>query len=213
MKTTKKAIVTLLTVLCMVVCTACTSFDTSGYVKAVLDNSIKGDSAAMVEFTKASAEDVTALYDEEIQSNIDVLLEGATISDELTEEFRSVVIDLLKQTRYEVGESTKNSDGTYTVPVKVSTLTLNVTSQIEEKTTAYVNEIQDAVANGSEMPSEDEIMEQIYTTTLECLKESMQNITYSDPVEYTVTVSIENKLYTPDQSDLDELSTHLIDVE
>lgn len=212
MKTTKKIIVAFLTVLCMAVCVGCASFDTSGYVKAVLDNSIKGESAALVEFTKSSEEEVAAVYDEQLQTNMDALLEGTSISSELEEEYRSFVIDLLKQTKYEVGESTKNKDGSYTVPVKTYALQLSVTSLIEEKTTAYVAEIQETVANGGEMPSDDELLEKTYRISLECMKEAMANATYGDAVDNTITVSIENKLYTPNQTELDNVCNNLLEV-
>lgn len=212
MKTTKKTIVALLTVLCMILCVGCGSFDTSGYVKAVLDNSIKGDSAALVEFTKSSDEEVSAIYDEQIQTNIDELLSGVSINDELTEEFRTFVVDMLNQTKYEVGESTKNSDGSYSVAVKTYALELDATSLITEKTSEYVNELQDLASSGAEIPTQDEIIEQTYRITLDCLKESLANATYADAVDNTVTVSIENKLYTPNQRELDAVCAQLIDV-
>lgn len=212
MKNTKKTLVALLSALCMVLCVGCASFDTSGYVKAVLDNSIKGEAAALVEFTKASEEEVTAIYDEQIQTNMDELLAGVSINDELAEEFRTFVVEMLNQTKYEVGESTKNSDGSYTVPVTTYALQLDATSLITDKTTEYVNELQELAANGSEIPSQDEIIEETYRITLDCLKEALANATYADAVDNTVTVSIENKLYTPDQSELDALCTKLIEV-
>lgn len=212
MKNMSKKIVALLIALCAVLCAGCGSFDTSGYVKAVLDNSIKGDSAALAEFTKSSEDEVKALYDQQIDENLNSLLSGVTVDETLQADYRTLVVDMLNKTKYEVGESTKNSDGSYTVTVTINALQIEATDAIAEKTTAYVTELQESVANGGEIPSDDEIMEETYRITLECLQEALANATYGEAVEKTVTVSIENKLYTPNQSDLDNISMSLIEL-
>lgn len=210
MKLAKKTIIALLAIFCMVVCVGCVSFDTSGYVKAILDNCLKGESAALVEYTKSSEEEVSARYEEQIKANLDGILVNATVSDELKEEYRSFVIDLLKQTKYEVGESTKNQDGTYSVSVKTYTLQLEVLTAMQEKNEAYINELQEAGANGEEIPSNEEITENQYRITLDCLKEGLANATYSDAIDNTITISIENKLYSPSQNDLNNVCNTLI---
>lgn len=212
MKKGKRIGTVLIAVVCMICCVGCGAFDTSGYIKAVLDNSIKGESAALIEFTRASKEEAAAIYDEQIQSNMEQLLTGVSLDEQLEEEYRTFVADMLDKTRYEVGESIKNSDGTYTVSVKTYALELDTTNLITEKTTEYVDELQTLASNGSQLPSQEEIIAQTYRITLDCLKASLADAVYADATDNTVTVSLENKLYTPDQTQLDALCAKLIEV-
>lgn len=213
MKKAKLLLWALISTLCMFLCTACGSFDASGYVKSVIDNSVSGESAEFVKFTNCSEEEAKATYDESVDNNLNSLLEGVQVSEELKTKYRDFVVALLAKTKYEVGESTKNSDGSYTVEVKAFPLTLAVSDSITEKTTAYITELQEAYASGADVPSDEEITEKTYSIILDCLNDGLNNAEYGEEVASTITVSVENKLYTPNQTQLDAFFTSLIDVQ
>lgn len=94
-------------------------FDAQRYVKATLDQTIKGEVEAAVEMTNGTTEDALyAQYEAGIESFVKNSLTSGT---ELTEELETRYIDLCKKVfasmKYEVQEAEKISDTEYQVPV------------------------------------------------------------------------------------------------
>ena len=83
MKKMKKMSILLAAVVAATMLVGCGSFDASGYMKALLDNSYKNDSTAFVDQKVGTAEQAKELYDLGIETELNSLISGVTISDEL----------------------------------------------------------------------------------------------------------------------------------
>ena len=118
MKRLKTVAVMLVAVLALGLFGGCgISFDASAYIKALLDNSYKNDSAEFVAQKVGSAEEASTLYEQGIESELTALLAGNTVSDELKDEYRQVLKDIFKAVKYTVGDAEKQDDGSYIVTV------------------------------------------------------------------------------------------------
>ncbi len=215
MKTMKKVSLLLAALLVVSVLGGCGSFDASGYIKALLDNSYKGDSAAFVEQKVGDEEQAKELYDLGIDTEMNSLISGVNISEELRGEFKTVLQDVYKSVKYTVGEATKQEDDSYVVEVKYQKMKVFAAAmeKFQEGQQAYTDEISEQVQNGGESPSEDEINEQVYTILKDAIKDALANAEYEDETSTTVRVELQDKVYSPNQEDVEALEYALFDLE
>ena len=215
MKKMRKFSLLLVAMLVVTMLGGCGSFDASGYIKALLDNSYKNDSAAFVEQKVGTEEQAKELYDLGIKTEVDSLISGVSISDELQNEFTTVIQDVYKNVKYTVGEATKQDDDSYVVEVKYQKMKVFAAAmeKFEEGQQAYTDELSELVQNGGEYPSEDEINEKVYTILKDALKEAAQNAEYEDEASTTVRVELNDKVYSPNQEDVEALEYALFDLE
>lgn len=212
----KKLAVSLLAVLTAALMTACGgSFDASGYVNALLDNSYKNDSTSFVEMKIGTAEEASKLYEEGLDTEMDAMLAGIEMSDEQIAEYREVIADILAAAKYTVGEAEKQDDGSYVVTVTYETMNIFAAAMVdyEQKITDMVSEWTQAAMAGEEYPSEDEMMTLMIDELKPCLEDALANATYSEPATTTITVELVDKVYTPNENDIMELETLLFDVD
>ena len=92
MKKLRKISLLLVAMLAVTMLGGCGSFDASGYIKALLDNSYKNDSTAFVEQKVGTEEQAKELYDQGIETELNSLIAGVNISDDLKNEFTTVQI-------------------------------------------------------------------------------------------------------------------------
>lgn len=215
MKRMKKVGLLLLALLTVSVLGGCGSFDASGYIKALLDNSYKGDSAAFVEQKVGDENQAKELYDLGIDTEMNSLISGVNISEELRGEFKTVLQDVYKSVKYTVGEATKQEDDSYVVEVKYQKMKVFAPAmeKFQEGQQAYTDEISEQVQNGGESPSEDEINEQVYTILKDSIKDALANAEYEEETSTTVRVELQDKVYSPNQEDVEALEYALFDLE
>lgn len=216
MKRMKKVIVVMVAVMAAAVLGGCgASFDASGYVKALLDNSYKGDSTAFLEEKVGTKEQAEELYEQGIDTEMKSITSQVQLSDELNEEFRGVLKDVFKNVKYTVGEATKGEDGSYEVEVKYQKM--NVFAPAMESfnaaSQAYVEEMTEKALNGEETPSEEEMTEAVYTMLKDAIKESMENVSYADEESTTIHIELVDKVYTPNEDDIYNLELLLFDTD
>ncbi len=209
----EKIILPLLAVMALIPAGCGKSFDASGYVKALLDNSYKNDSAEFVAQGIGTKEEAEQVYNDGIQKEIDSLLLQADISDELAEEFSSVIKDAYKNVKYTVGEAAKQDDGSFTVEVKYQKMNIFAPAMeiFTTKTTEYMDEMTEKTANGEAAPSEAEIMEQSFTIMKDAIKDSMADVTYGDEETITVHVELNDNTYSVNEDDVVSLEQALFD--
>ncbi len=215
MKKIRKISLLLVAMLAVTMLGGCGSFDASGYIKALLDNSYKNDSAAFVEQKVGTEEQAKELYDLGIETEVNSLIAGVNIADELKNEFTTVLQDVYKSVKYTVGESTKQDDKSYVVEVKYQKMKVFAAAmeQFQTEQQAYTDELSEQVQNGGEYPSEDEINEQVYTLLKDAIKDSLQKAEYEDEASTTVRVELNDKVYSPNQEDVEALEYALFDLE
>lgn len=215
MRKIKKISLLLAAVLTATMLVGCGSFDASGYIKALLDNSYKNDPTAFVEQKVGTEEQAKELYDLGIETELNSLISGVDLSDELKNEFTTVLQDVYKSVKYTVGEAEKQEDDSYVVEVKYQKMKVfaDAMAKFQEGQQAYTDELSEKVQNGEEYPSEDEINEQVYTIFKDAIKEAASNAQYEDEATITVRVELQDKVYSPNQDDVEALEYALFDLE
>ena len=97
-------LIAVMTLLCG--CGGMSAEDAQSYAKSIMDASYKGEFDKYIEWTKSSEEEAKELY----EGNIDATMQeagfaGLGLSDELTESYRELFLNMIKQAKYEVGEA------------------------------------------------------------------------------------------------------------
>lgn len=212
MKSRKQMAVVISFCICVLLC-SCSSFDASGYVKAVLDSSYKNQTETYIELTGITEEDAQKIF----QNNLDVTMQAfksEKLSAELEMQYRELFGQILKQVKYSVGEAQKEKDGSYKTIVTIEPITLfdDTYHSFQAEAEVYAKSITDAVMNGEPMPSDEEIQEQVYQLYYDILKNAMDS-----GVEYGTAEKLElhiekkdRKTYEIRKEDLQTLDGKLI---
>lgn len=212
----RKAVVLLVAVMLAAVLGGCgNSFDASGYVKALLDNSYKNDSTAFVEQKVGTEEQASELYEQGIDTELNSITSQVQLSDELSAEFREVLKDVFKNVKYTVGEATKGENGSYDVEVKYQKMDVFAPAMesFNAASEAYIAEMTEKAQNGEETPSESEMTEAVFTMLKDAIKESMGNVSYEDEASTTIHIELVDKVYTPNEDDIYNLEELLFDTD
>lgn len=193
------------------------SFDAAAYAKALLDNSYKNDSTQFVSMKIGTAEEAADLYEQGLDANVDAMVAsaGGSISQDQAESFRQVFADIYGGAKYTVGEAEKQDDGSFVV-----TITYEQMNVFEPAMTAYMDEINNmveewtaAMTAGGEMPSEEEMNEQIISKYRDCFVDALANVTYDEPATATLRIELVDNVWTPNEDDVVNLETVFFDME
>lgn len=197
----------------MMILGGCTRFDAAAYTQAVLDVSYKNQTESYIELTEASAEDAEAVF----QKNLDATMEAfksMKLSDELEKNYRSLFETIIKQVKYTVGEAAETEDGNYTVDVTVEPITLfdDTYEEFQTKAEEYAAGITNAVMNGGEMPSEEEMQASVYQIYYEILKAGIDSgVKYGEPETIKIHINkTEDGTYETEEEDIRALDEKLI---
>lgn len=195
--------------------TGCTpSFDASAYIKACLDANTHGEFAEYADITKTSVEDVEALYNKGIDTEISYL-DSYNISDEKREEFRALFVDIYKSFKYEVGEAVRNDDDSYSVPV--TTYKLQIFKDIMSEGEAYLTDYAQKEVDAGRTPTQEQLEEEALNYMCDTMKANLGALEYAEAVTITVTVSPSQQnsqtVYSVGQADLQTLLESFIDIE
>ena len=210
----KKVALLMLSVLTLSLFAGCGGkFDASAYVKALLDNSYKNDSAAFVEMKIGSAEEASELYEQGLDAEMQGVLAGVSMSEEAENNYRTFFKDLLAKADYKVGDAEKQSDGSYIVTVTYKQMKI-----FEPALTGYLAELESKTAEWQTQASEgsiteDEVYEQMYLLLLSHMQTALSSVEYGDEQTTTITVELVNNVYTPSDSDFYNLESLMFDVD
>lgn len=214
--TTKKLSILLLFILATAfVVTGCTpNFDASGYVKSCLDANTHGEFTEYADITKTSIEEIEALYNQNIDTEI-AYLDSYNISAEKKEAFRTLFIDIYKNFKYEVGEATRNEDDSYSVPV--TTYKLQIFKDIMTEGEAYITDYAQKEVDAGRTPTQAQLEEEVINYMYDTMKANLAALEYAEPATTTVTVSPSKQgsqtVYSVGQTDLQALLESFIDIE
>lgn len=195
--------------------TGCTpSFDASAYIKACLDANTHGEFAEYADITKTSVEEVEALYNKGIDTEISYL-DSYNISDEKREEFRALFVDIYKSFKYEVGEAVRNDDDSYSVPV--TTYKLQIFKNIMSEGEAYLTDYAQKEVDAGRTPTQEQLEEEALNYMYDTMKANLGALEYGEAVTITVTISPSQQnsqtVYSVGQADLQTLLESFIDIE
>jgi hypothetical protein len=163
-----------------------------------------------MEMTNSTESEARSAYDELIQSEVDSLEQGYTLSDEQKEKFRSLFIDMYKACKYEVGEAVKNDDNSFTVPVTTYKLTVfdGMNDAVETYIKDYYKEHPDITT--------DEAYDVIINYIYDYISNQVAAAQYAEPETTNMSVPLTStspKVYTLSTDDLQNIVYKLLDVE
>lgn len=212
MKKSKKILTMLMcALLAVAVLSGCgNSFDHSAYLKALMDNSYKNDPSGMVAQKVCSEEEANALFDEEIQAEIDALelMFGITFDEELRAGYEETFKKLYASTKYTVGEAEKVNNTTYKVTVNYEQL--QVYSSASQ---AWLEAVAEMTETIQEDLSDDEKFKLMAGSLKDELDKALANPTYAEEASTTVTISVVDNAWAPDENDITKLNSLLFDVD
>lgn len=211
MKTLKKALVTGLVAVMMVVNLAgCGKFDAAAYVESCLDLLTKGETEQYMKMTGRSKEQAESDY----ESNIDAMMtemDQFNLSDELSNSYRQLFKDVYAKAKYTVKDAEKmdDKDGYYvTVEIEQMTGLFNgIQEELMTEFTEWANSF-----DSDTYPTEDEMYEQMYQMMYDLMSARLDSITYNDPQEVVVEVIGEDNVYSISDGSMTELDEALLDV-
>ena len=211
MKTLKKALVTGLVAVMMVVnLDGCGKFDAAAYVESCLDLLTKGETEQYMKMTGRSKEQAESDY----ESNIDAMMtemDQFNLSDELSNSYRQLFKDVYAKAKYTVKDAEKmdDKDGYYvTVEIEQMTGLFNgIQEELMTEFTEWANSF-----DADTYPTEDEMYEQMYQMMYDLMSARVDSITYNDPQEVVVEVIGEDNVYSISDGSMTELDEALLDV-
>lgn len=212
-KVMKKNVFLLSCLMIMGLFSGCASFDASAYLAAILDNSYKNDSTAIVEQEIATQEEAEALYEEGLDAELAGMITAAGITEEQTEDLRDVIADMLSKVKYTVGKAEKQDDDSYVVTVTYEQMNVfaptleNYMKTVEEMMNIWT----EAALAGEDTPSRDEMLNEVMGVFGTELSNVLANVTYAEPQTTTVRIELVDGLYVPNEDDLYNLKYELFD--
>lgn len=191
----------------------CAKFDASAYLQALLDNSYKNDSTALVELGIGTEEEAASIYEQGLDTEMQALTSTAGISEDQVEGLRDVIADMLAGAKYTVGEAEAQDDGSYVVTVTYEQMQVfgpTIDNYMAE-TEALVAEWTEAALAGEEVASEEELMAEVIGLFETVLADAVANATYDAPQTTTVRIEKVEDTYQPNTEDLTNLEYVLFD--
>ncbi len=191
-------------------------FDATAYVKASLDLVTRHDVDQYVEVIGVDKEEAEEVYEESI-TQLDDMAESmgdAGFPEELNDAFTEFIKSVMQKTKYTVKEAREDGDDII-VDVEVEPIMVFEGSQelLEESINEYVAEMQENVNNGAEVPTEDEIMLEVYTRFIDILNENLETAGYAEKtVISTKIIKNSDGEYEIDEDSFVELGAALIDL-
>ncbi len=207
-----KILFLLIGVLLLGIVSGCTSDKSvKTYLQALLDASYKNDSGAFVEMKLGTAEEAQALYEQGIDTGLDVFCSRLGVYDEYKEDFRQIYMDMLGKVHYTVENAEKQSDGSYIVTVTYEKM--NIFKPALALHQENVAAMTDEWANASEPPAEEEMVAAVYTEFKNSMETVLAEVQYDAAASLTVRIELVDNVYTPNTDDIAELEKVLFDGE
>ena len=194
---------------------ACSQFDASGYVKAILDNSYYNDATGILEQEIGTAEEAAAIYMQGIEAQVSTVDTELAISDALKEEYRQFFKDLYASVKYTVGETVEVDKETFEVAVTYEKMYVftDAVAAYQMKLTEMATVWTEAALAGEEVPTDEQMNEQLFAILKDCLKAELAEAVYDAPATTTIRVQLIDNVWTPNQEDLLNLEYSLFDFE
>lgn len=175
-------------ILLMFSLTACSfgkdKLDASLYTKAYLDVLYKNQvSDYYLQFAGGDEATAKQAYEESLDADVSLLITDMEdeISDELKAKYRTMLSEIYKNMKYEVGTATENDDGTYTVPV--TTYRLHAFAGTMEKAAAYYESL------SSEEQAKMDETEDFEIYEIDAVMENLKNPEY-DKETQTINITL-----------------------
>ncbi|MGN0438170.1 MAG: hypothetical protein ACI4F4_06555 [Lachnospiraceae bacterium] len=182
-------------------------FHPSSYLNACLDACTKGEVTEYAKMTGTSEEEALKLYNNIIDANLQAF-DNYQISEDKKAAFKTLFQTMYQSLSYEVGEASKNADGSYSVPVTIKKLI--VFDTIVEDSETYIKEYARTHSSASTTELSNALIDFMYDS----LSNNLQNPNYGDSQVITIRINkTGNNTYRVSDSDLQSLILSMLDTE
>lgn len=185
------------------------SFDSAGYVTAMMDALYKGDYAAYADFTGITTSEVSLYRDSWLENTTDnfmTLVGSGTPSDETRERAMDLFKKIYANAKYEV--TVNPDDGSIVMTISP----IDLIAQNNEAIMNYVNDFNaknDAFAFAS--LTEPEFYDTYLDGILTILESNLAQLSWLEPMQMTITISQDEEgLYTITSDTLAEIQNTIL---
>ena len=193
-------------------------FNPEGYIKAVLDQSLKGEVKVASELMAGTTEDgLYKQYEAGIVSFVkNSIANGVEMDDELEQKYVELCKKVFGDMKYQIKEANKTEDKGF--EVKVSYNPVNVFTQFIVKIGEENARLSQKVENGEYRGSLEEINSQIQkdflTNAYTLFEECYQGIEYGEEETYTFVIVKDAKgMYDLDETQISEFITKILNLD
>ena len=209
MKNFKKVGLVFVSILAVISLGACSAewktSDAVDYVKTSLNAFTKGDMKKYAEITKQTEKEAKSEYEDGINEMLKSF-EGPGVTDSAKAELKTVMLDLLKISKYDVKSAEKTKDG-FDVKLTVKPFIGfdNLESELKKQVTPEAIE-----KSGVDVTNETAVNEWAMGITIDFMKQAVKNPTYGTEKEMTVKVKKQDKVYALSDSDMEKVIAYML---
>jgi len=190
--------------------------DPAEYMKAYLDIVFKNNPSAYINLGIGTAEEAAELYEESLGGdNLDDIFDSLGFSDVQADERSELMRRVLANIRYNVGEAKQQDDGSYVVTITYEKMNIYVPA-----VDAYIKKAENMIAgwnragsSGREVPSYENMNEQLIEAYTECLKEAFSKVTYEPSQSATIRLHVVNGEYELNEEDAEKFGNLVVDTQ
>lgn len=187
-------------------------FDAVAYTTAYLDGMIKGNVDSLASLSGTSTEDLTTAFDSGIDELVSSFLGGdenapgsAQVSAQLRQDYTDFWKDAFADTKYNVKKATKE-ENSYQVTVDAQQMQLYTAME-----PVYNEKLSDYLKDNS--VDSEQYIEDVYSLMLDAYRSALDNVTYNDPQEVSVTLQKDDtEHWSISSKDMTTLKNALIDL-
>ena len=171
-----------------------TAEDAKNYTKAVLDLMCTGDYDHNVKIADVEEGKELETRDAMIDDALKSIAGDAGLTDDVTAEFKDVLIEAFAKCKYTIGEAVETGEGEYdvTVDVTVSIEPLKLFAGVQGKLMEQSETLFDDVEDPSAL-SEQEVNSRVYSLMAKLIRENLQDPAYDEAKEVVVHYGLLDK--------------------
>lgn len=194
-------------------------FNPEGYVKAVLDQSLKGEVRVASQMMAGTTEDkLYAQYEAGITSFVtNSLTSGAELDEELQEKYVELCKKVFAAMKYEVEEAKEGKDGGYevTVSYKPANVFTNFITKIGEETARLKEKVDNGeVYRGTLEEINSQMQKDFLSNAYTLFEECYETIEYSEEETYVFTIVKDAEgMYDLDEAQVSEFITKILNLD
>ena len=194
------------------------SFNPEGYVKAVLDQSLKGDVAMATQLMDGTTEDTLyKQYEAGITSFVkNSIANGVEMDEELEGKYIELCKNVFGAMKYEVMEAKDSKDGGYevTVSYKPANIFTNFIAKIGEENARLTEKVENGEYRGTLEEINSQMQKDFLTNAYTLFEESYSAIEYGEEETYVFTIVKDAEgMYDLDEAQISEFITKILNLD
>ena len=193
-------------------------FNPEGYVKAVLDQSLKGEVRVASQLMEGTTEDkLYEQYEAGINSFVtNSILSGAQVDDELQGKYVELCKKVFGAMKYEVVEAKDSKDGGYevTVSYKPANIFNNFITKIGEENARLTEKVENGEYRGTLEEINGQMQKDFLTNAYTLFEECYKGIEYGKEETYVFTIMKDaDGMYDLEEAQISEFITKILNLD